>query len=212
MQLDHKELESKNQQLGEAYKKKCKDNGQLHKLYQQAKQRQVHEHMAEAAEQDASHVVQSMGRDFGTGDYNTMQPNQGRTRSDESDGLRFGPSLAANPRVHGFSKCYMKLTGLAKLIAGAPTAQSQTTTNRSHLPPPGPNTGFLYRDQNLGNRAGPQRLNTPLRNALSNLDMNSYSHGSMENFGLGTGMKFGRPPQGTYYPPRGQAGSTFGGR
>lgn len=104
MQLDQKELEGKNQQLGEAYKKKCKDNGQLHKLYQQAKQRQATEHMAEVAEQDATHVVQSLGRDFNMPGEYTIQPNQARTRSDESDGLRFDPSIASNTRIHGFSK------------------------------------------------------------------------------------------------------------
>ncbi|QIW99105.1 hypothetical protein AMS68_004623 [Peltaster fructicola] len=202
MQLDHKELENKNQQLGEACKKKCKDNGQLHKLYQQAKQRQVSDHMAEAAEQDASHVVQSLGLEFNnTGDYNiNTQPNQGRVRSDESDGLRFGHG-ALSSRVHGLR---------------IPTAQSHTTGNRSHLPMPvtGPahGAGLFFRDQNARESAGSQRLTTPFRQPLGNLETNTYPHRQTDNFGLGTGMKFGRPSGGSYYRGQGAGGSMYGGR
>lgn len=92
MTLAHKELDTKNQQLAESYKKKCKDNNQLTKLYQQAKQKLQAETMAEAAEADASHLARHLGGEFKPG----AAAHHGRGTSDksQSDGSSGG-------RYHG---------------------------------------------------------------------------------------------------------------
>ena len=87
MHLEQKKLESQNHELGNAYREKAKQQGQLQKLYTSLKHQQVAAGLELAADDDAENVLQAAT----TGPYNTStdrngQPMQSRAGSKGSRG------------------------------------------------------------------------------------------------------------------------------
>ena len=80
MQLEHKELESKNHELQDRYREKARNQAQLNKLYQTLKQQQIASGMEAAVDHDAEHVLHSVA----TGQRGPSQYQHSRVRSNGS--------------------------------------------------------------------------------------------------------------------------------